>query len=286
LSENRPSALFFDPLFARITDQYTPMYANYMNSKIIILAIVLILITGGIFLLTGNQPAPERPSPEQIASEDLTLPVKKTFSCQVDADCGDLLQYFDPPAGCTSFAPRCEAGTCRVACDEFEPQTKKEEEMTPAEALNEMEELISPEPIKIIEPEEEQSKSIQFSGTVLAGSQAPLIDFNQSDYQAALASDKLVVLYFYATWCPICRNEVSNGLYPAFNELNSDKVVGFRVNYNDSDTDGNEKDLAKQFNVTYQHTKVFLLNGQRVLKSPATWNKQKYWDEINDALAS
>ena len=123
----------------------------------------------------------------------------------------------------------------------------------------------------------------EFSGTVLAGSSSPLIDFNKADYEKATQSDKVVVLYFYANWCPVCRFELPE-LYGAFNDLQSDKVVGFRVNFNDDQTDGNEIDLARQFGVPYQHTKVFVKNNQSILKSSESWNKQRYLTEINKAL--
>lgn len=67
-------------------------------------------------------------------------------------------------------------------------------------------------------------------------------------------ADKRRVLYFYATWCPTCQ--------PADNKFmeDSDKIpedaVLIRVNYNDPNTDQEEKDLAKKYNVTYQHTFV------------------------------
>ena len=118
-------------------------------------------------------------------------------------------------------------------------------------------------------------------GKILAGSSAPLIDFNKSDYDTALSSDKLIVLYFYANWCPICKKEVADSLYSAFNELTRGNVVGFRVNYNDDQTDNNEVSLAREFGVAYQHTKVFVKNGQRILKSPEEWNKDRYLSEIN-----
>ena len=123
----------------------------------------------------------------------------------------------------------------------------------------------------------------KYTGTVLAGKSAPLIDYNKADYDAAIKSGKLIVLYFYASWCPICRAEfpVMQG---AFNELSSDGVVGFRVNYNDSDTDLNEKALASQFGVAYQHTKVFVKGGTRILKSPEGWDDKRYDTEINKAL--
>ena len=69
-----------------------------------------------------------------------------------------------------------------------------------------------------------------------------------------------------------------------FNELTTDKVIGFRVNYNDDQTDNDEKNLAKQFGVAYQHTKVFVKNGQRILKSPEGWDYKRYDTEISKAL--
>ena len=118
---------------------------------------------------------------------------------------------------------------------------------------------------------------------VLAGYVSKLYDFNKAKYDEALKSEKLVVLYFYADWCPICKAEVPK-LYEAFNELTTDKVIGFRVNYNDTETDEDEKALAREFGVAYQHTKVFLKNGERVLKSPESWEKQRYLEEINKVL--
>ena len=70
----------------------------------------------------------------------------------------------------------------------------------------------------------------------------------------------------------------------AFNELSSDKVVGFLVNYNDDQTDDDERNLAREFGVAYQHTKVFLKDGQRILKSPESWNKDRYLNELNNVL--
>ncbi len=79
--------------------------------------------------------------------------------------------------------------------------------------------------------------------------------------------DRKRILYFYANWCPICR--------PADVEFkaNQDKIpsdtVVIRVNYNDSDTDGEEKQLAQQYGVSYQHTYVQIdENGDEVTR----WN--------------
>lgn len=129
----------------------------------------------------------------------------------------------------------------------------------------------------------DEAMMVKYTGTVLAGESAPLLDFTKADYDAAVKSDKLVVLYFYANWCPTCKAEFPV-MQKVFNELSIDKVIGFRVNYNDNDTDSNEKSIASQFGVAYQHTKVFVKNDERILKSPEVWDDKRYETEINKAL--
>jgi len=125
----------------------------------------------------------------------------------------------------------------------------------------------------------------EFSGTVLAGSpkSAPLLDFNQADYETAVKSGKLVVLFFYANWCPVCKEEFPK-MESAFNSLTSKEVVGFRVNYSDNQTDKDEEALAREFGVGYQHTKVFVKNGERILKAPESWSEAKFASTINANL--
>lgn len=125
--------------------------------------------------------------------------------------------------------------------------------------------------------------TVKYSGTVLAGKPSPLLDFVKADYEKAIASDKLVVLYFYANWCPICKAEFPS-MQSAFNGFSNDKVIGFRVNYKDNQTDGDEENLARQFGVGYQHTKVFLKGGKQVLKAPDSWSKDRYASEIGKLL--
>lgn len=142
----------------------------------------------------------------------------------------------------------------------------------------------APSPAAVATSQKTGSQTVEgYSGTVLAGSSSPLLDFKKADYDKVSASDKLVVLYFYANWCPICKEEVPK-LEGAFNELQTDKVVGFRLNFNDNETDNYEKKLAEEFGVGYQHIKVFVKNGQRVLKSPESWDKDRYLKEIGDKI--
>ncbi len=117
-------------------------------------------------------------------------------------------------------------------------------------------------------------------GNRLAGTTTPYLEFNQEDYEKALKENKVILLYFYASWCPICQAEQPE-TFAAFDELNNEKVVGFRVNYKDSDTDAAEIALAQQFGITYQHTKVIIKDGERVLKAPDSWDKERYLTEIN-----
>ncbi len=127
------------------------------------------------------------------------------------------------------------------------------------------------------------SEPLKFSGNVLAGTSSPFIEFNSPDFQLALESDKLIILSFYANWCPICKAEEPE-LFAGFNELETDNVVGFRVNFNDDQTDFEEQKLAEDYQVPYQHTRVFIKNKEIVLKTPESWTKERLLEEINKYL--
>lgn len=84
-------------------------------------------------------------------------------------------------------------------------------------------------------------------------------------YQDSTA--KKIVLFFYADWCPTCR-PVDTELKNRLSEI-PDGIEIYRINYNDSETDAQERDLAKKFGVTYQHTFVQVdKNGNEITK----WN--------------
>jgi len=129
----------------------------------------------------------------------------------------------------------------------------------------------------------ESGVSFQATGTVLAGTTSPLIEFNGADYNRALGEGRTILLYFFANWCPICRVEFQD-TEAAFRELSEPDVIGFRVNYNDDDTDDDEESLARQFGVAYQHTKVILVDGTPVLKDGSTWDRDRYQQEIGAIL--
>lgn len=75
------------------------------------------------------------------------------------------------------------------------------------------------------------------------------------------------VLFFYAAWCPTCQ-PADESFNQNMGQIPADTSV-IRVNYNDSDTDQQEKDLAKKYGITYQHTFVQVdTAGQEIAK----WN--------------
>ncbi len=75
------------------------------------------------------------------------------------------------------------------------------------------------------------------------------------------------VLFFYASWCPTCIPADAD-FTKNVSMLPSD-VTLIRVNYNDPDTDADEKALAAKYAITYQHTYVQIdADGNEIAK----WN--------------
>lgn len=127
---------------------------------------------------------------------------------------------------------------------------------------------------------------LQYQGERLAGgAEHPFLEFNDADYQAARAAGKLIVLDFYASWCPICRAEAPE-IAAGFDALESNDVVGFRVHYNDDKVDATQEALAQQFGVTYQHTKVLVRNDAVLHFTLESWTADDLIREVNAALWS
>lgn len=122
-----------------------------------------------------------------------------------------------------------------------------------------------------------------YTGTVIAGTSAPYIEFNKVDYEKTKAEGKIIFLEFYANWCPICRAQAPK-LVEGFNALTDDSVVGFRVNYNDDQTDEDEKKLAKDFGVSYQHTHVIVKDGKVISKSTDDLDTESFMALIQNAI--
>ncbi len=105
-------------------------------------------------------------------------------------------------------------------------------------------------------------------------------EFDQASYEKALAEHSYIFLDFYATWCPICQAEEPH-IIAAMNEIEAENLIGFRVNYNDGQTDADEKALAKKYGITYQHTKIIISpDGSVAHRTLEQWNKQEALDAI------
>ena len=78
------------------------------------------------------------------------------------------------------------------------------------------------------------------------------IEYSNTSFENA--SETRRVLFFFASWCPTCK-PADESFVKNISKIPED-VTLIRVNYNDTDTDKDEKDLAKKYDVTYQHTFV------------------------------
>lgn len=81
------------------------------------------------------------------------------------------------------------------------------------------------------------------------------------------ASKNRRILFFFANWCPICK-PADTSFTENVSKIPADVTV-IRVNYNDTNTDQEEKELAKKYGITYQHTFV-QIDGTG--KEIAKWN--------------
>ncbi len=141
----------------------------------------------------------------------------------------------------------------------FQSQKKQDDEMMPKEE-------------KMTDGKNDSMKKEEaMMAKPLAGKNSFYNEFNQSDYEKALAEGKIVYLEFYANWCPICRAQEPD-LFDGFNKLPRADVAGFRVNYKDDKTDEDEKALAEKYKIPYQHHKIVLKDGKVVIDSADTWD--------------
>ncbi len=101
------------------------------------------------------------------------------------------------------------------------------------------------------------------------------VEYSKSALDSASSNRR--VLFFYASWCPTCKPADAS-----FTQNVSgipDDVTIIRVNYNDPETDQEEKDLAKKYIITYQHTFVQI---DSTGKEIAKWNG----GQINELLSN
>lgn len=132
----------------------------------------------------------------------------------------------------------------------------------------------------VIEPSQDDAMEQSDTEMMTETDEAMMSDSSYLPFSPSVlldTADAKRVLFFYADWCPTCR-PVNEEL-----ETNQDKIPDdvriIRVNYNDSETDQVEKDLAKKYGITYQHTFVLIdSEGNEVKK----WNGGSLRDIITN----
>jgi thiol-disulfide isomerase/thioredoxin len=80
--------------------------------------------------------------------------------------------------------------------------------------------------------------------------------YSKAAFDKARSEGKVIFLDFYANWCPICKTEHPH-IVNAFNEISED-VIAFQVHYNDDETNEDDRNAAREYQVPYQHTKVII----------------------------
>ncbi|MBI1971845.1 MAG: redoxin domain-containing protein [Candidatus Aenigmarchaeota archaeon] len=107
--------------------------------------------------------------------------------------------------------------------------------------------------------------------------------FDKAHYEQSLSENKVVHLYFYANWCPICAAERPK-IFEAYGKLNYEDVVGYEVHYNDNEVTDDDVYVTKLFQIPYQHTTVILdRSGKIAFKSFSPIGTGKLVEEIENA---
>ncbi len=126
-------------------------------------------------------------------------------------------------------------------------------------------------------PDDDESVNVydDEAGDVIMKKEAKYTSFSTEVFTDSATNRR--VLFFYANWCPTCK-PADASFSENVAKIPAD-VTLFRVNYNDTETDQGEKDLARKYGVTYQHTFVQIdAKGNEVAK----WNGGK----IEELLAN
>lgn len=114
-------------------------------------------------------------------------------------------------------------------------------------------------------PQPENESEAASSAAPLSGYGSYLVGWGEKAIRNSEAEK--IVLFFYADWCPTCR-PIDAEFKERMTEFPKELQI-YRINYNDSETDGEDRDLAKKYGVTYQHTFVQIdKDGNEITK----WN--------------
>lgn len=116
------------------------------------------------------------------------------------------------------------------------------------------------------------------------GGKSVYVRYDKGHYEQSVSEGKVVLLDFYASWCPICRSE-NPKIREGVSEFDSGNIIAYQVHFNDGETNSDDEEIANTFGITLQHTKVVVKNGEQFSKSLESWDKDKTVSEINKALS-
>lgn len=114
---------------------------------------------------------------------------------------------------------------------------------------------------------------------LIAGTVSKYFEWDKNRFEQAIKGRKTIYLEFSANWCNTCKAQ-NEHLKAGFGELNNPDIVGFKIHYKDDQTTQEMEEMARQYGIAYQHTKVILKNGKVVLKSPEAWEHTRFLDEM------
>lgn len=124
-----------------------------------------------------------------------------------------------------------------------------------------------------------QIGSTTFSGNKLASTGIPVYEYNKADYEKAIASGMNVMLITYNNSCSF-NTQDWNAAKQAFEGATGSNLVGFRVNYLDSDTSAEEKQLAAELQIKDKHTKIVTNQDKELSRSTGVWTADQYSQTI------
>jgi len=140
----------------------------------------------------------------------------------------------------------------------------------------------SPQQIVTPPPTIEKANSA-YVGKILAGNKTLYITFNTEDYQKATSDGKVILLYFYSDNNPTSKAEELT-VFDAFNKMESIKMIGFKVHYDDPSTTDVETQLATTLGVKSAHTKIILKDGKVMWQYSSSLNADTYITQMSRFL--
>jgi len=129
--------------------------------------------------------------------------------------------------------------------------------------------------------EDAATKQEPAEDTAMPVSDSTYQEFSLAAYTRAQTAGKPIMLNFYANWCPTCREQEPRIIALFEMKKVPAGITAFRVNYNDSETDADEKTLAKELKVTYQHTHVYFdAQGNEIARTLGTTPDSKVLENL------